>query len=53
MITERMMEIIEEIGKLRMENIENLAELQKELKNVGYISYVDQSTDYLIIEKSE
>jgi hypothetical protein len=52
MLNERMMEIIEELGKLRMEDIENVAELQAELKKAGYISYVDASTDYLIVEKA-
>jgi len=52
MLTERMMEIIEETGKLRMQDIENVAELQAELKAAGYVSYVDASTDYLIVEKA-
>ena len=50
MLTERMMEIIEETGKLRMQDIENVAELQAELEAAGYTSYVDASTDYLIVE---
>jgi len=52
MLNDRMMEIIEETGKLRMQDIENVAELQAELKAAGYTSYVDASTDYLIVEKA-
>ena len=51
MITERMLEIIEETGKLRMQDIENVQELQVELEKAGYNSYIDASTDYLIVEK--
>lgn len=50
-ITATMMEIIEEIGKISMETIENVAGLQAELKKEGYISYLDASTDYLIVER--
>jgi hypothetical protein len=53
MLNNRMMEIIEEIGKLRMQDIENIAELQEELKKAGYNSYIDSSTDYLIVKKEE
>lgn len=53
MLSERMLEIIEENGKIRMQDIDNLAELQAELKKAGYTSYVDASTDYLIVEKAD
>jgi len=52
MLTERMLEIIEEAGKIRIEDIENLAGLQAELTAAGYTSYVDASTDWLIVEKA-
>ena len=49
-ITERMMEMIEEMGKIPVWKIENLEELQEELDKMGYNSYLDDSTDYLIVE---
>ena len=51
MLNDRTMEIIEETGKLRMQDIDNIAELQEELKVAGYVSYIDASTDYMIVEK--
>jgi len=53
MLNERTLEIIEELGKIPLETIENLGEFQEELKEAGYISYLDPSTDYLIIEKED
>jgi len=53
MLNERMLEIIEETGKIRMQDIDNLAELQGELGRAGYVSYVDMATDYLIVEKAD
>ena len=50
-LTATMIEIIEELGQIPMETIENVAELKAELKEAGYISYLDASTDYLIVEK--
>ena len=52
MLNERTLEIIEELGKLPIEGIEAVGELQEELKASGYISYLDASTDYLIVEKN-
>jgi len=51
-VTEKMLEIIEELGKLPVSTIDNLGETMKELRKKGYISYLDESTDYLIVEKS-
>lgn len=51
MLNERMLEMIEEIGKLPLETIDNLNELQKDLEKLNYTSYVDENTDYLIIKK--
>ena len=53
MLSEKLLEIIEETGKLRMQDIKNVAELQSELKAAGYDSFVDSSTDYLIVEKAD
>ena len=53
MLNEKLLEIIEETGKLRMQDFENVAELQAELEKAGYASYVDASTDYLIVEKND
>ena len=50
-ITSAMLEIIEELGSIPMEFIENVASLQEELRGAGYISYLDTSTDNLIVEK--
>lgn len=50
-LTATMKEIIEELGQIPMETIENVSELQTELKEEGYISYLDESTDYLIVER--
>jgi len=45
------LEIIEETGKIAMSVIDDgeLEQLQKELKKLGYESYVDDSTDWLIV----
>lgn len=51
MLNEKLLEIIEETGKLRMQDIENVAELQAELEEAGYDSFVDASTDFLVVEK--
>lgn len=51
-VTSTMLEIIEELGQIPMSTIENVAELQAELKEAGYISYLDASTDYLNVEKA-
>ena len=53
MLNQRTLEIIEELGRISMETIENVAEFQAELKAAGYISYLDASTDYLVIEKQK
>ena len=50
-VTSAIMEIIEEPGKIPMEAIENVAELQAELREAGYISYLDTRTDHLVIER--
>ena len=46
------LEIIEETGKLSMAVIDDgdLEKLQDELRKSGYKSYVDESTDWLIVE---
>ncbi len=51
MLNEKTIEIIEEIGKVPVSTIKNLGEFQSELRDAGYISYLDASTDYLIVEK--
>lgn len=51
-LTNTMIEIIEELGKIRIETIENISELKKELETAGYTTYLDASTDYLIFEKA-
>ena len=50
-LNQRTLEIIEEMGKLPVSTIDNLSEFQEELRNAGYIGYLDASTDYLIVEK--
>lgn len=50
-VTQRTLEIIGVMGRLPMSTIDNLAGLQKELREKGYISYLDSSTDWLIVEK--
>lgn len=52
MLNQRTLEIIEELGKIPVSTIDNLAELQVELKDAGYISYLDSTTDYLVVEKA-
>lgn len=49
---EKALEIIWEIGKLSMASIDDgdLVRLQDELKKIGYESYVDESTDWLIVD---
>ena len=46
------LEIIEETGNIAMSVIDDgeLEQLQKELEKLGYESYVDDSTDWLIVE---
>jgi hypothetical protein len=51
MLNERTLEIIEETGKIRTQDIEDIATFQKELEEAGYSSYLDPSTDHLIIVK--
>ena len=51
MLNKKIIEIIEGTGKIRKEDIIDIAELQAELNKAGYISYLDPSTDYLIIKK--
>ena len=50
-ITERTLEIIEEMKKIPVSTIYNVGEFQEELSKLGYVSYLDDSTDYLIVEK--
>ena len=49
----RLLEIVSELGKIPVENIDNLEEVITELKELGYVAYLDASTDYLIVEKEE
>ena len=51
-VTSTMLEIVGEQGGIPMGIIENVAELQAELKEAGYLSYLDTCTDYLIVEKA-
>lgn len=50
-VTERMLEMIEEMGKIPAMNIDNLEDVVDELKELGYEAYLDNSTDYLIVER--
>lgn len=49
---EKALEIIEEIGRLPMVSIDDgdLEILQGELEKLGFVSYVDESTDWLIVD---
>lgn len=47
----RLLEIAEETGEVPVATIDNLTETIAELKQLGYIAYLDASTDYLIVEK--
>ena len=51
---EKALEIIWEIGKLSMASIDDgdLVRLQDELKKIGYETYVDESTDWLIVDEA-
>lgn len=51
MLNKRTLEIIEETGRLPVSTIDDLEKFQNELKAAGYVSYLDASTDYLIVEK--
>ena len=51
MLNQRTLEIIEETGKIPVSTVDNLEKLQRELKAAGYVSYLDASTDYLVVEK--
>jgi hypothetical protein len=52
-VTERALEIIEECGELPVSTIDDLGKFQEELEQLGYVSYLDASTGYLIVEKAE
>jgi H2-forming N5,N10-methylenetetrahydromethanopterin dehydrogenase-like enzyme len=47
----RLIEIAEELGKVPVSSISDLATTIADLKELGYTAYLDASTDYLIIEK--
>jgi hypothetical protein len=47
----RLLEIAEETGEVPVSSIDNLTETIADLKTLGYIAYLDPSTDYLIVEK--
>lgn len=49
----RLLENAEELGKVPVSTIDDgdLEELKKELKEKGYVAYLDASTDNLIIEE--
>jgi hypothetical protein len=51
MLNQRTLEMIEELGKVPVSSIDNISELQEELSKAGYVSYLDASTDYLIVEQ--
>ena len=50
-ITQRTLEIIDEMGKIPVSTIDNVGEFKEELSKLGYVSYLDDNTDYLIVEK--
>ena len=52
MLSDQTKELIEELGKIPMETIENVEKLQAELESEGYISYLSPDTDYLVVEKA-
>jgi hypothetical protein len=52
-ISRHMIEMIEELGKINVQYIDNLGKLIAELKDMGYMAYLDESTDYLIVERIE
>ena len=52
-LTPLALEIIQELGQLPVDDINNLGKFMAELKEAGYISYLDASTDYLIVERQQ
>ena len=52
-ITERFFEIIEELGKIPVAGIDDLAGTIAELQARGYTAYLDPSTDYLCVENKD
>jgi len=50
-VTDKMLEIIEQTGRIPVSVIDNLESVIKELKSIGYIAYLDKTTDYLIVEQ--
>ena len=51
-ITKRLLEIIEELGKVPVAGIDDLAGTIAELQARGYTAYLDPSTDYLCVGKT-
>ncbi|MCR6545475.1 hypothetical protein [Dehalobacterium formicoaceticum] len=52
MLDEKMKKIIDETGRIRRSTIENLFALQEELRNAGYSSSLDVSTNWLLVERT-
>src|SRR5690554_4005667 len=53
MLNNSTLALIEELGKIPVSEIENLKAFMDELEKAGFDSYLDPSTDYLIVEKSK
>ncbi|MCK9325462.1 MAG: hypothetical protein M0P69_08175 [Bacteroidales bacterium] len=51
-ITERFFEIVDEVGKIPVAGIDDLAGTIAELQARGYTAYLDPSTDYLCVGKT-
>lgn len=43
-------EQLQEMGKIKINNIDNLGEVIEELEKKGYNTTLDSSTDYLILD---
>lgn len=46
----RTLEIVEELGRVKVSEIDDLGELILELHSMGYSCYFSSNTDYLIVE---
>ena len=52
-ITDNLIEQLEEIGRITVMNIENIQTCIDELNELGYDAYLDESTDYIRINRIE
>ena len=50
MVNYRTLEIVEELGRVKVSEIDDLGELILELHSMGYSCYFSSNTDYLIVE---